>query len=160
MLPPAIDPAVCGSLQISYNGDATDTEALGREKCHVGKTTAASYASSAIEAAIRADGAFDVDEFARHVHSSRNICDVQTVLKGTAAETYELIKAEMDSVGCPHPEKAVAASLAGMGLAHTVGYCVGLDKGSDNVLAVRMMMTGLSYTWCVVDVRIHNFTRF
>ena len=89
---PAEDAQVQSSLAIGYSGDGTRTEALGREKLHLGKTQSVSLSLETLlqhPITENEDGSCNSSDLAAHVSSLRNVCDSQTIVSGTAEESFD-----------------------------------------------------------------------
>ena len=120
--------------------DATQQEAVGREKMHVSLWTTSRVSINSIESATDEHGALDIDHLATSTRTTRVSGDLQVVYSGTGAECYNNVKQEMRSVGLPNwQEKAEKAAVAPPG--SVTGYFFGTDGGPDCVgMAGRVRM--------------------
>ena len=121
-----------------YLGDATNQEAIQKEKIHVSEICSASVSRCAFEAATQGDDL----SFEALVVYNRALPDIQPVKLGTGRELYSIMLKELRGVGInmwlvPHD------GVVCMGLA--------LDHGPDNDWVVGFITSLLGkdlFTWC------------
>ena len=108
-----------------FKGDATNQDAIGKEKVHT------SLVSSSLLATFPDLDvySFDQSRLETVVDSSRQSGDLQVVKVGNGAETYQLIKSEFASLGTPTWETRAQTVVPGL----ISAFLFGLDNGPDNV---------------------------
>ena len=125
MMTIATDSSCDSTLEVvSYEGDATNQEAIGKHKIHVAIITSLATTLGPLE-----------DE--QQTMSTRSLCDLQVVDTGTSQETYVIKLAEFVSVGAPSWEQRVIDA-ASTPRRFTI-FQFTLDAGPDNVGSVRMI---------------------
>ena len=110
----------------SYKGDATNQEAIDKEKVHTSLVSALMFSSAT--SAHRGTDAYEPELFCQFIHRVSESGDLQVVREGTGAETHQLMLHEFNSVHLPTvdarckepPDNIVSV------------YCLGLDNGPDN----------------------------
>ncbi len=111
---------------ICYKGDATQQEAIDKEKVHVSLITTV---VACLQRSVSNELGFDFDTAAKKALYVCEAGDIQPVKSGTGAETYGIITKELTSVGVPTWfEKMVEADPKCISM-----YWFGLDNGPDNV---------------------------
>jgi len=105
---------------VQYVGDASNVDAVQKEKVHVGQVACMTVPVAELL------GAPDLNTL--RFKYTRSICDLQRVHVGSGEEFYAIVQEEMKSVGAPLWTNRVAA---GGGRTVTV-YLFALDKGPDN----------------------------
>ena len=131
---------------ICVEADATQQEALDREKIHIAvvDVTALGYEShlqTVADCAASPDASIIVDSLQQRAVRVRSHADLQAVQDGTGAETYLLMKKELESVGCPTWESRIADATANPRRLSV--FCFGLDRGPDNIGAIGRIKTAL-----------------
>ena len=129
-----------------YKGDATNQEAIDKEKVHTSLVSGLLYAcpkNHPDHVCVGPDGKYDVGAFSQFVQQIRESGDLQIVKDGSGAETFQLMLHEFASVKAPTIEqrcKSQDPSVISL-------YLHGLDNGPDN----QGMMKRIAYECLPVD---------
>ena len=112
---------------IQYMGDASNVDAVQKEKVHVAQVACL---------IIRLTDVLDAEKVEKIRFScTRSITDLQRIQYGTGDEFYQIVQREMQSVGAPTwLERSKAWHNPGpLPASHRLSiYLFGLDKGPDN----------------------------
>ena len=132
-----------------YRGDATNQEAIDKQKIHLSEVCSVHVSLEALHAAALEDGAFEPDAFEASYH--RAVCDTRPVVYGTGTELYNIILKELRSVGCPDwfseafdPNRSITT------------FAMVMDQGPDNQAVVKIIRSllasrihvSLVVVWC------------
>ena len=123
--------------------DASQQEAVDKEKVHVSMFTTTAVSRDSINLVTSSQGILNVDDFSSEVRTMKTSGDLQVVNDSSGHETYNLVKAELRSVGAPSWEECARRALeAGEDNAPTV-FLFGTDAGPDNIGMARRVKTAL-----------------
>jgi len=142
--------AATSLMFVQYVGDASNVDAVQKEKVHVGQVATMLVP---VEKLLQ-----EQDLPNARFKCTRSLCDLQRVQRGTGEEFVEMVAREMSSVGCPTWADAKRDSRAD---GHAVIYLFGLDKGPDNQGGTRHIKDELRNSplvmmhaqWCI----LHQF---
>ena len=111
-----------------FKGDGTKQDMVDKHKLHVSLLGSLLMTKADVDRACGASGSLALDSL--EVPSQVVACDLQIQRLGTAAETYDFVKAEMASAGCPHFASRALDSSSHP--ARVSVYNFGFDHGPDN----------------------------
>ena len=143
--------------------DATNQEALDREKIHVATVELAVVGSEAHTIVCQSCSVAEDTDVAGVLQVERTFAaaDLQVVHDSTGAETYALMLREMASIGAADWERRCIE--ASENPARVSMFTFGVDRGSDNVGAARRVKTRLvgvpnvmfNFAWCLLHSLHH-----
>ena len=118
---------------VCYRGDATQQQAIDKEKMHVSLI-------SALQGPGQRGDALDFKALSASAHWMHEAGDLQLVKRGTGEETYEICKREFSSISVPTWEVRASMPQAG----HISLFWFGLDNGCDNVGMGKRINTAIT----------------
>ena len=122
---------------ITYKGDATNPEAIGRDKVHVASLATTTLDFSTLQATVKHDaGEVDISKL-ENVRSVKGTPDLQKVTKSSTDELHRLIASEFASLGIPFWEDRINQE---HDFPHRMSlYALGFDRGSENIGEISRM---------------------
>jgi hypothetical protein len=126
---------ICEVRAYCYRGDATNQEAIEKQKVHLSEVSSFHLPGEAFFGAM-VDGVLNPDLL--RASYARAVCDIQPVHHGTGSELYAIMAHELKSVGCPTWE---APELQSEHCASV--FALVLDHGPDNQAATKMIRATL-----------------
>ena len=135
---------------IAMEGDATNQEAIGKNKCHISVVSLLAAKFPAV-----GDSVNDVGSDSMKTYS---LADIQVVVESSAAETFLIFEKELQSVGAPtwRERKEQAADNPGR---FSIFQCV-VDAGPDNTGMARRIRACLencdNVFFCIVFCFMHQ----